>query len=275
MSRLVYPTVGKCIYCGSTEGLSEEHIVPFGLGGDHVLPDASCKKCADITSKSELDILRGLWWATRAALGFPSRRKKDMPTTYTVKIETKDGVEKELTLGENEKFAVACFLEYTPPTFLAEGSPHVQGIFITGFRQVVFGELEKIAKKYNIASISGTVTYKESNFARMLAKIAWGFAVGSFGLDSFEEVYVTDSILNKKDDVGTWVGSDPNGTLPDLFAIERVSRHACSVHVDAERNVHVRVRLFSFSPGTPPYLIIVGRLKPEAPAHALTPTLRS
>jgi len=28
-----YPPVGRCIYCGSTVALSDEHVVPLGLGG--------------------------------------------------------------------------------------------------------------------------------------------------------------------------------------------------------------------------------------------------
>ena len=42
--------IGRCIYCGTTEGkLSEEHITPYGLGGLLVLQEASCERCARIT----------------------------------------------------------------------------------------------------------------------------------------------------------------------------------------------------------------------------------
>ncbi|WP_217539485.1 HNH endonuclease, partial [Stenotrophomonas sp. GbtcB23] len=47
--------VGASIYCGATDGrLTEEHIIPKGLGGTLVLPQASCDDCAAITSLFEM-----------------------------------------------------------------------------------------------------------------------------------------------------------------------------------------------------------------------------
>jgi hypothetical protein len=52
------PRIGRCIYCGSTENLSKEHIVPLGLGGEDVLYDASCGWCRDATSRIESRLLK-------------------------------------------------------------------------------------------------------------------------------------------------------------------------------------------------------------------------
>src|SRR3954447_14879910 len=42
----VYPPVGFCIYCGTRKGdLRRENIIPFGLGGNLILPKASCRDC--------------------------------------------------------------------------------------------------------------------------------------------------------------------------------------------------------------------------------------
>ena len=35
------PSPGRCIYCPSKEGLTDEHIVPQSLGGNLVLQEAS------------------------------------------------------------------------------------------------------------------------------------------------------------------------------------------------------------------------------------------
>jgi hypothetical protein len=43
-------TIGRCIYCLSRENLSDEHTVPFSLGGDVAPKDASCDRCSGITS---------------------------------------------------------------------------------------------------------------------------------------------------------------------------------------------------------------------------------
>ena len=54
-----YAPVGRCIYCGATEHspgrakLGDEHIVPEGLGGMMILPEASCGRCEGMTSSIE------------------------------------------------------------------------------------------------------------------------------------------------------------------------------------------------------------------------------
>ena len=43
LDGLVYKPVGHCIYCGATEDLGKEHILPFGLSGSAILPKSSCR----------------------------------------------------------------------------------------------------------------------------------------------------------------------------------------------------------------------------------------
>ena len=68
---------GACIYCGATDGaLSDEHVLPYSLGGSHVLRKASCARCAAVTTKFERKVARGLWGEARTAFNAPSRRRK-------------------------------------------------------------------------------------------------------------------------------------------------------------------------------------------------------
>gem|GEM_PF-1646012 len=67
-----YRPVGRCIYCGSPEWsagqvrkLGDEHIIPEGLGGKLLLPEASCKDCEGLTSKFELEWLRSAFYTVR------------------------------------------------------------------------------------------------------------------------------------------------------------------------------------------------------------------
>src|SRR5258708_24422845 len=74
-----YEPVGRCIYCGSTSNLTDEHIVPFALlpkGGDWFLPKASCPDCADITKRFEGQVLGGMFGPLREKMNLKSRRKK-------------------------------------------------------------------------------------------------------------------------------------------------------------------------------------------------------
>src|SRR6185436_305115 len=85
--------VGFCIYCGSKENLSDEHVVPFGLGGNAILPEASCHSCSAITSAFEGKVLRGFMLEARTAGRFPTRRPKERPTTLPLTVKRGVGME--------------------------------------------------------------------------------------------------------------------------------------------------------------------------------------
>jgi HNH endonuclease len=73
-----FASKGACIYCGRTATrLTDEHIVPYSLGGLHVIRDASCDECSDITKKFEQRVARDLWGDARAAFNSPTRRKRE------------------------------------------------------------------------------------------------------------------------------------------------------------------------------------------------------
>jgi hypothetical protein len=65
---------GVCIYCG-TRGveLLDEHVVPFSLEGQHILEGASCRTCADITSRFEGDVAQDMWGDARNSYNVRSR----------------------------------------------------------------------------------------------------------------------------------------------------------------------------------------------------------
>jgi len=60
--------------------LTDEHIVPKSLGGQHILEEASCRDCAKITARFEQDVAREMWGDARIAFNTPSRRKTKRPT---------------------------------------------------------------------------------------------------------------------------------------------------------------------------------------------------
>jgi hypothetical protein len=114
--------VGACIYCGSTENLSDEHIVPFGLGGNLVLPKSSCQRCARITSEFERRVLRGFMRDARATGRFPTRRPKERPSTIPVEIKRGDHLELvDIPVAEATGFMQ--LLSFAPAAFLAGRPP--------------------------------------------------------------------------------------------------------------------------------------------------------
>ncbi len=71
--KKVYSAIGRCIYCGAENvTLTDEHIIPFGLGGNWILPKSSCKACATITGQFEQFCLRSMLGNTRIRLNLPT-----------------------------------------------------------------------------------------------------------------------------------------------------------------------------------------------------------
>src|SRR6516165_9114063 len=72
---------GACIYCGARGVmLTDEHVIPLSLGGQHILDGASCRPCADFTTKFERDVARDMWGDARNSYKVASRRKKERKT---------------------------------------------------------------------------------------------------------------------------------------------------------------------------------------------------
>jgi hypothetical protein len=198
--------VGYCIYCGSKEDLSDEHVVPLALGGNVILPAASCPKCAAITSAFEGKVLRGFMREGRTAGRFPTRKPKERPTTLPLSI--KRGNEMEcITLPpvESPGFLQLPMLESA--AFLV-GRPPVNGIVPCGSELLAFGKPpDKVAADLNTTAIQTSAKIDLAAFIRMLAKIGYSFAVAAQGPYPLDEVPVLPLILGSAFDGSTWVGS--------------------------------------------------------------------
>lgn len=79
--------IGRCIYCGETKGkLTEEHVSPLALNGCITLLDASCLECNKATTKVEEYVLRRMWGAARAEMGYRTRHKKGANELYPLTV---------------------------------------------------------------------------------------------------------------------------------------------------------------------------------------------
>lgn len=259
VSRKKYPAIGKCIYCASTENLTDEHTIPYGLGGTIVLPKASCRACADITKKFEQDVMRGPMQQVRVYRGIQSRtRHKDAPTTRQVEVTRPDGAKELVDFGFTEAPVVYSFPIFEVPGFLKPDG-YKAGIRLTAVAMYGFGPSpDDVAKAQSAVNLSWQESHLYSSFAKMIAKIAYATAIGQAteaGIQlPFDGVpFVLSSILGQSDDIGKWVG-----TLTTPF-----ERHENQLHrvnfgtINDGRIVLAEVQLFADS-GTPHYGVILG-----------------
>lgn len=252
-------TIGRCIYCGTTQGrLTREHVIPYGLNGELVLEQASCDACARITSAFEETVLKRMLGPVRAALGFRTRRKKKRPTVLPVQIDRGWGWQTE-DVALLDYPAVIALPGFPMPAVLT-GRPLAPDaeVLIDQMHSATFPhQLARLAQGRVLAPeirVRGSMQYDPTDFARMLAKIGYGVAVAEHGVDAFAEVFVAPLILGRQKDAARWVGTwdgIPRNRAPLLHSVVTV------LHGD---RVHAHVRLFAGF-GGPEYLVVVGRLK--------------
>ncbi len=256
LDNLGYPPIGKCIYCGKTDDLRKEHILPFGLGGSTVLQGSTCGGCAKVTGQVEQKVLRGPMWGLRIYRGLKSRTKHEhAPKCYPLKI-IRNGSEQTVELPVNEFPILLHFPVFEPPAYLNPKN-YEKGILVSGVITVSFGHRpEDVARALGVESISLEQRQEPVAFARMIAKMAysWAAAEGKIGLLRGGSPVVS-AILGKTDDIGRWVG-----TITDPIKKYNGLLHRILIHEDEDRHLLFgEVHLFSDSE-TPRYGVILGEI---------------
>jgi hypothetical protein len=260
-----YAAQTACIYCGSLATLSDEHIVPFGLGGRWILPKASCGKCAAHTSAFEGTCLRTMFGPLRLYYDLPSRRRNARPKKLPLKVKfatsEKDWTEVEVD-QEIYPFLIL-FPNYLMPDELSgfkTTSPRdaaTNSFWIRGasFRYGLTEHLEELAMKLNVAEIMPTATFQTPEFCLMLAKIAHSYAVAELGLDSFSAflppMIQSKDVSNRVQYIGGLPSAEPRSRNLHEISFDSHTCHRPDI-------VSVRIRLFS-SLEAPTYYVAVGK----------------
>lgn len=256
--NVVFSPVGKCIYCLSTNPpLGKEHIIPYGLGGNLILPRSSCRICARITGEDERFCLREMLGTVRIRQRMPTRRPVDGPTTLPIEFVGGDGTRsrEEVPVA---KYPHHCMgYVFPPPGIMHEdhATDEIRG-------DVVFLTFEPELRAHRRAgerTLLKIGTFNALKFMRMLAKIAHAHAVAKVGVDAFEPL-LPELILRKAKTVSWLVGGDAGRA--SLAADPSSSHDLFLEHIQTEGPTFlaVSVRLFAFA-AMPTYRIIVGPLK--------------
>jgi hypothetical protein len=252
--------IGRCIYCGATEDLTDEHPIPYSLGGGAQLFDASCRACADITSKFERRVAQRQLGAFRTITGLPTYHKNKRPTTFRANVR-RGAVWAYEDLPVEKFTAVAPFPKLPVPA-AAEGLPPRSPIRLTGTVNITVVKRAdpepNPARRFGADAIDFDVSIELGSFMRLLAKIAYGYSVALFGVDRVLSE-VLGIILGTDGDLGRWVGCPP----PEWSAFASpTSTHMVRV-MDVQGICVAWIRMFG-QQGAPEYFVIVGRLQPVA-----------
>jgi hypothetical protein len=256
-----YNPVGFCIYCGSAELLSDEHIVPFGLlpkGGDWLLPKASCAECARVTAKFEGSVQQNMIGPIRQKMGLKSRRKAKESLTATFNYP--DGRLEEEVIPAGDFPSLCIGMRWRAPRLL-RGLPSedlFEGEAVKRFNEEEVKRFAEPDRAFKVGRVY------PGDFARMLAKIAHAYAFAEFGPGTFEPM-LPDYILGKSNHLAFVVGGDESGSA---YSSEPVLHHV--YRQDCLTNgVHymlVGIRLFACL-GMPTYHVVVGPKTDQTAPH--------
>jgi hypothetical protein len=245
--------IGQCIYCRTTEGkLTDEHVTPYGLSGRLVLAKASCEQHSKITSALEGKILKGLF-AARAALQTRTYRKKERAAPHPMFVERAGRIERVDAVWQDHWKVIR--LPIFPYPACIDGRPYESGIECTSMDIFELSERgDAIAKRHQADRVLPP-DYSAEEFARFVAKQAYGYAVERYGLDAFESIYLLSALLGETNDIGRWVG---------CTGIRELPVRECNVSVGFKiipgDDLLVKIKMFARFDGAE-YIVLIGKVK--------------
>ncbi|MBB5469186.1 hypothetical protein HDG32_005333 [Paraburkholderia sp. CI2] len=247
-----YTPVGRCIYCGSKERLSKEHIIPAGLRGDMILPRSSCEKCAGITSSYEGHIQRGIWALFRRNKGIGSGRHKETDFSALSIQAVRAGVSSKLTGVEAGLPSSFISLSLPLPTLIS--AVPVGDTWPAMACNLHHFEDEREMPKPSFEQVTIRYGLSPKYFCALFAKIAYSFAVAECGVDGFIPL-VQPLCLLKEREAWQYVGRE----WTTLMWPSELDGAMHKLQIRNESGfVIVTVQLFApFN--FPPYAVVVGR----------------
>jgi hypothetical protein len=245
----VYRPAGRCIYCTNPGPYSKEHIIPYGLGGDQILPCASCRECRDITSNFERLCLREMFGDVRVKHAIQTRRPEKRPAHLPL-IVKKDGIDIHVRNIPPREFPVGMVGFLLPEPGILTGD----GPTTTIRKGKLWFGLENDPLSYPDGMQLGVVN--PFAFEQMIAKIAHSFCVANYGLTAFRPILM-DFIRGKQESGFYFVGGSE-----ELPPIDRNGLHKMRTYTERRNGIEylmTEVRLFC-SGGAPTYFVVVGEV---------------
>lgn len=227
-------SANECIYCGSIETeRSKEHVIPFSLGGDFVIHQASCSKCAKLTQKFEQDVSRESYKIVRAMLNIRTRRPKEMPDTVPNMISYgKFGPRESVEIPLDQAY-VTCILPHfevfqthnskTLATYVLHESPLPNR---ERSNERAFALLKKY-RAYSIESYCGL--YIVGSFVQTLWKIAYGF----FYILYPKSLKISNVVryIYGKENIKSVLSNNNKFLVENLYSIPRYHTETCKPKV--------------------------------------------
>lgn len=179
--------VGHCIYCGATDTkLTDEHIIPFALGGNLKLDSASCGNCQRATSSIEHHVCRPIAGMLRTRLQIQTRRpRKRELVSHALKF----GEEwRQVQMPPEEFPSTLSYPVFAPPRILQPrasiGAYAATHLWSLGQDDNFKAVADAVLAKYGADSLK-LAEFKPAILMNFVAKVAHSAAVALLGPESF------------------------------------------------------------------------------------------
>jgi hypothetical protein len=258
---IVYAKVGRCIYCWPNDhegGLTREHVVPIGMGGGIILPDSSCEKCRKVTHNFETACMKRALLPYRYHTGLV-RHLDQLPEQIPLGVTIGPEAIGQHVAPDDHPYCLVLPKLEGPPGIPAGLIP-AQSHFKIRYQLMVLSEEVQASVEEHGRGHIHTHMINFEPYWKMVAKIAYGFAVGDIGLDGFRPL-IHDFITGKKPELGAYLIGDcpdalvePEGHHQLAWKFEVTQKHAW---------ISVMVGLFRGHGAAPTYSVIVGSATKE------------
>lgn len=244
----------QCIYCGSVETLSDEHIIPRAWGGVQQVKRGSCEACRVITSEFETQVLRqGTMTLVRRHLAIRSRSKHSRaPTVVDVEV-VRDGATVVLQLPWKEAPVILGLPWFGLPGHLENAQR--RGIGLEGwFAMPVGPNPDQLARDLGASDVH----FEEQKvlplaMARAFAKIAYAHAWQDGVIDILGGAPdLVNAFMRDPEGLGSFVGMKP----PPLERYEQSLFRLSYEFLIHSRSVVVEVQPFANIPA-PTYWVVL------------------
>lgn len=263
--------INVCIYCEKKEPeikLTDEHAIPYSLGGNIVLPKASCTRCADFTKSIEGYVARTIFRDVRIEHNFPTRNPHDRPTELPIYTSISD--------VENAKPHLVPVKDY--PGYLTIMCSEPAGILMgkapnSKFTAIPFVKAIHPPERVEKLKIEGArrfhlSKFDFSKFNRFIMKISLCATAVEYELDMLDLEVARRIVLKEEPDTHRWVG----GVLSSMDAkLGNAPHQMHDVFLNRVDINHIpylccQVSLFSYL-GVPNFIAVVGPLTPAGVAR--------
>ena len=232
--------------------LTDEHIIPYFIGGFHVIDDASCTECAKVTTRFERNIAKGLWGDARNAYNAPTRRKKDRKKH--IYLDNRYAPGQKLKILSNEYPAPMIFYYMDTAGFLLGLPEHIDRSNNWTLKAVVDqAKLDAFEAKYP-GQLTASMKFSHDSYARLIAKIGFCQVMCSLDPGDFRPICLP-YIMGEKSNLSHIVGTRHSVPEPEKGIGYKMSSH--SFGTSEYMLILAEVRILADN-HTPAYHVVVG-----------------